>query len=50
MRELARQLQPYVFAAITAVSTLFAQRLLQNKQLQAMLAGDRLPADDVPEP
>lgn len=30
------------FAAITALSTLFAQRVLPNKQLQAMLAGDRL--------
>lgn len=30
------------FAAITAVSTLFAQHLLQSKQLQAMLAGDSL--------
>lgn len=30
------------FAAITALSTLFAQRLLQGKQLQAMLGGDSL--------
>lgn len=30
------------FAAITALSTLFAQHLLQGKQLQDMLAGDSL--------
>lgn len=30
------------FAAITALSTLFAQRLLQKNQLQAMLAGESL--------
>lgn len=30
------------FAAITALSTLFAQRLLQGRQLQAMLIGDSL--------